>query len=170
MNTLFGRLPSTNCSCCGRTLTDPTSVRLGIGPICRGARGMQDLDSGDGDDELCDYALLDPIEAGIVLRRDELGVHTNVPHLVTHHSPNGYEFGYGGSGPADLALNIVELVLRRMGYEGPTMKCHQGECLEEAWRLHQAFKFDFVAGVERQGGIIPYDTVVAWVTERVEAA
>ena len=30
--------------------------------------------------------------------------------------------------------------------------------------------FDFVAGVERQGGIIPYDTVVAWVTERVEAA
>ena len=25
-----------NCACCGRGLTDPTSVELGIGPICKG--------------------------------------------------------------------------------------------------------------------------------------
>lgn len=29
-----------------------------------------------------------------------------LPHLV-HHSPTGFEFGYGGSGPADLARSIV---------------------------------------------------------------
>ena len=30
----------------------------------------------------------------------------SLPHLV-HHSPTGFEFGYGGSGPADLARSIV---------------------------------------------------------------
>jgi len=30
----FGRLTG-KCGCCGRTLTDPESVRLGIGPDCR---------------------------------------------------------------------------------------------------------------------------------------
>lgn len=29
-------LESGNCYVCGRTLTDPTSIRLGIGPVCRG--------------------------------------------------------------------------------------------------------------------------------------
>ena len=50
-----------------------------------------------------------PIEQrGIVLRRTGHDVLTNVPHLVVHHSPTGYEWGYGGSGPADLALNILD--------------------------------------------------------------
>ena len=30
----------------------------------------------------------------------------NLPHLMLH-SPDGYEFGYGGSGPSDLARSIV---------------------------------------------------------------
>jgi hypothetical protein len=30
----YGRQTGT-CACCGRTLTDPESVRLGIGPVCR---------------------------------------------------------------------------------------------------------------------------------------
>jgi hypothetical protein len=29
-----------NCSCCGRTLTDPVSVEAGIGPICKTKWGM----------------------------------------------------------------------------------------------------------------------------------
>jgi hypothetical protein len=29
----YGRLTG-NCACCGRTLTDPKSIELGIGPIC----------------------------------------------------------------------------------------------------------------------------------------
>ena len=53
---------------------------------------------------------------------------TNVPHLVVHHSPTGYEWGYGGSGPADLALNILEWQLRREGYRGDTIPCFEGRC------------------------------------------
>jgi ribosomal protein L3 len=32
----------THCSCCGRALTDPTSIEFGIGPICRGKYGYED--------------------------------------------------------------------------------------------------------------------------------
>lgn len=28
-------------------------------------------------------------------------------HRIVYHSPTGFEFGYAGSGPADLALNIL---------------------------------------------------------------
>ena len=49
---------------------------------------------------------------------------------VWNHSPDGFNWGYGGSGPAQLALAILlEAGLRR----------------EEAVRLHQDFKWDFVA-------------------------
>lgn len=37
---------------------------------------------------------------------DEQGDYYQLPHLV-HHSPTGFEYGYGGSGPADLARSIV---------------------------------------------------------------
>lgn len=86
----------------------------------------------NGDQEFYDFTLFDPIESGIILRRDDPeavgGIYTNVPHLVTHHSPSGYEFGYGGSGPADLALNICEIILNRIGYEGERTKCYAGDC------------------------------------------
>lgn len=52
-----------------------------------------------------------PIEkCGIVIERTLNGyvLSTNVPHLVVYYSPSGYEMGYVGNGPADLALNILE--------------------------------------------------------------
>jgi hypothetical protein len=30
-------LTSTNCFVCGKLLTDPTSIEMGIGPVCREA-------------------------------------------------------------------------------------------------------------------------------------
>ena len=40
--------------------------------------------------------------------RDQAGIaRTNVPIKVVHHSPAGIEWGYHGSGPADLALNLA---------------------------------------------------------------
>ena len=47
---------------------------------------------------------------------------------VWNHSPTGFGAGYGGSGPAQLALAILLLVTDR----------------ENAVRLHQDFKWDFV--------------------------
>ena len=51
-----------------------------------------------------------------------------LPHVV-RHSPTGFEYGYGGSGPADLALSIL---------------C---ACSDHAIasRLYQAFKFERIA-------------------------
>lgn len=44
---------------------------------------------------------------GIVVEYlDETGRRHPLPHLV-RHSPTGFEWGYGGSGPADLARSLV---------------------------------------------------------------
>jgi Family of unknown function (DUF6166) len=53
---------------------------------------------------------------------------------IANHSPTGFEWGYGGSGPAQLALAILVAVLGddRM-----------------ALRLHQNFKWDVIARLER---------------------
>lgn len=113
--------------------------------------------------EYADLPLDMPIaQHGIVLRRMEQQTSTNVPHLVTHHSPTGYEWGYGGSGPADLALNILEWQLRREGYRGETVPCFEGRCFRLAWDLHQAFKRDVIAACNRDDAHIPLETVTGW--------
>ena len=71
-----------------------------------------------------------------------------LPHVV-HHSPTGFEWSYGGSGPADLALSILAFVI---GPEQETVRIHEGRVGEIAWRLYQAFKREFVAGWPHEGG------------------
>lgn len=51
---------------------------------------------------------------------------------VRNHSPTGFAWGYAGSGPAQLALAIL-------------LACDIPE--EDASRLHQDFKFEFIAGL-----------------------
>ena len=104
-----------------------------------------------------------PLNKGIILeRREDLPV-TNVPHLVTHHSPDGFEWGYGGSGPADLALNILEAVLILEDYTGRLTQCYSGVCFAKSWELHQAFKREFIEKVPHDGVVIPYAKVKAWI-------
>lgn len=55
------------------------------------------------------------------------------------HSPDGFEWGYGGSGPADLALAILA---DHLGEAPSAQELRQGESL--AWRLYQDFKWHFV--------------------------
>jgi len=161
----FFSLPPTHCQRCGRLLTARQSISRAIGPICahRGAN----KDTAEMDQEFADFTLFDPVVDGIVLRRNETGLWTNVPHIVTHHSPTGFEFGYAGSGPADLALNIVEMLLNRIGYHGAREKCWRGDCYRAAFELHQAFKFQFIATTPREGAIIPYEAVESWVREHL---
>ena len=91
---------------------------------------------------------------------------TNVPHHVTHHSPTGYEWGYGGSGPADLALNVLETTLLELDYKGPRTKCWHGNCFQLAWDLHQKFKWDFIANALHDGKVIPWQTVKDWIIDQ----
>lgn len=73
---------------------------------------------------------------------------------LVRHSPTGLEFGYGGSGPADTALNILALVLTP----------------REANRLHQRFKFAHIANLPRAGGRIALHDVRDWIAAEYQRA
>lgn len=119
-----------------------------------------------------------PIEEhGVILRR--AGVldssvparSTNVPHLVQKHSPDGYGWGYGGSGPSDLARSIIENMLRLMEHKGTLAPWRDlGEPIfMDSYMLYQDFKLQFIATVPDESieRIIPYLLIVAWINEKL---
>jgi len=71
----------------------------------------------------------------------------SVSLALCNHSPTGFEWGYGGSGPAQLAL---ALLLDATGNP------------ELALRLHQSFKWNFVARW-RGDWEISSQTILDWV-------
>ncbi len=77
------------------------------------------------------------------------GVGYELRHVVKH-SPTGFEFGYGGSGPADLALAILT------DYVGA----------EKAEDLHQGFKWLFIAPMTGNGRNILASEIDAWLKLR----
>lgn len=162
---------TSECGICGRPLTNPTSVAVGIGPVCRGWRTLAHVSTIQGCDRMTDFTdgyIGQPMHEGIVLERDEAGrVFTNVPHFAVDHSPSGYEFGYAGSGPADLALNICEALVRDLGIGGRRIRVYDGEVFAEAQRIHQDFKFRYIAGVAREGATIDYNEAASWVQARI---
>ncbi len=113
-----------------------------------------------------DLLPFDPATGDVVVRRvPALGegrsdpprgrVVTNVACTVVHHSPTGYEFGYGGSGPADLALNVLNLFVPP-GVDGLLpVRCYRHVASRTAWQLHQPFKWKFIGPLPEEGGIQP---------------
>lgn len=76
-------------------------------------------------------------------------------HVQLHS--DGFEWGYSGSGPADLALSI----LADHFDERPSRRqLHHGEC--ECWPLHQKFKEAFVAGWPMWGWEITSRAIDDW--------
>src|SRR5262245_21862362 len=90
----------------------------------------------------------------IWLRSEEGGLKTNVRWRVRHHSPTGFEVGYAGSGPADLALNAMAALFPMSRDEGGPVECFDGNVSATAWRLHQPFKFQFLSGTDKSEGRI----------------
>lgn len=84
-------------------------------------------------------------------RTGDFGCRFNIPQAIVLHSPTGMEWGYGGSGPADLALNILYWFT---------------EDREFAERHYQDFKWEHIATLPREGGTIPGATVRAWIADR----
>lgn len=169
--TLWGLTPSSHCSNCKKPLKDPTSVARGMGPVCW-ARLKPDLDlAGDWGQEEDHFLGGHPFtECGLVcLREDDWDTKVNVHQALVHHSPTGLEWGYGGSGPADLALNVVQLVLEDQGWNGPLVELYGDRpAFQMAWGLHQDFKWAFISGLPREGGQIPMKVMVDWVREEVD--
>lgn len=97
-----------------------------------------------------------PVEAYVIARAEDRvtcwvwrghGVRSPLPHLV-RHSPTGFGIGYGGSGPADLALSIL---------------AHHLDTRDVEPRLYQAFKASFLAHPEHAGGrILTAAQIEAW--------
>jgi len=139
-------MPSSHCRICRRLLKNPLSVKLGIGPVCRGK-----------DEKQMEFGFMKKVgkienwREDIVCSRDENGIHTNVPCRITYHSPTGFEWGYGGSGPADFALNILSIFVGQ----------------EVAERYHQDFKKEFVVMLPKEGGIIFKEAILNWIKEKV---
>jgi hypothetical protein len=87
----------------------------------------------------------------LTFKRSEVsGVETNVPRKKIVHSPSGFEWGYAGSGPADLALNILLLLVDE----------------DTALRFYQQFKFEVVEKIPYEGGTLKTEDVRKWLDER----
>lgn len=67
---------------------------------------------------------------------------------VYNHSPDGFEWGYSGSGPSQLALAIM-------------LEVTSDEHL--ALRLYHDFKFDVVSGMADDQWTIPVANIVGWI-------
>lgn len=122
--------------------------------------------------DIADHFLDEPFSKLIILEHryhkdGSVEVWTNVPHKVMEHSPTGFEWGFGGSGPADLALNIVETILFRLGWQGERVPCYDGSCYALAYTLHQDFKWQFIATAGMDGAVISYDKARRWVQDRL---
>lgn len=65
---------------------------------------------------------------------------------VLNHSPSGFEWGYSGSGPAQLALAIL-------------LNSFPEESKDWAIRLHQFFKARIVASLPRTGWTLTSDEI-----------
>lgn len=69
---------------------------------------------------------------------DRNGRTSQVAHRK-HHSPGGFETGYAGSGPADLALSIAT------HYFGENPNTSPDYPARDAWRWHEIVKSAFIA-------------------------
>ena len=72
----------------------------------------------------------------VVRIRHANGKVTVLKQRIVLHSPTGFGWGYGGGGPADLALNILYDYLLRTKCKGAR---------DMALDLHQSFKWGFIA-------------------------
>ena len=132
-----------NCSICNRKLSDLESVKRGIGPVCYGKVKAEKEDQQEQ---------FIPFEGDIICKRTNSGPQVNSPHRIAKHSPDGFEWGYGGSGPADLALNILAAYI--------------GEEAAEKDGLYQEFKWDFIAPMSFRGGTIKREDVAVWLAAK----
>jgi hypothetical protein len=86
-----------------------------------------------------------PVRASVAFQD---GHEEALPHLV-RHSPTGFEMGYAGSGPADLARSVIG---------------HFLEDQDPSPRIYQRFKFAFVTPAEG-GFVVTANELREWLAE-----
>lgn len=76
----------------------------------------------------------------------------SLPH-IRRHSPTGYEWGYGGSGPADLALSILTDLI---GFA-------------RAVEHYMDFKSDVVSKIPTSGAVLSESQILDWLRSKVRS-
>lgn len=93
-------------------------------------------------------------EDGVTVEVVESGVPRDLDpgpsQKLRNHSPDGFEWGYGGSGPAQLSLAIL-LDYFEGAREGEPSRFSQGSPDASAQFFYQRFKFAVVAGLPKDG-------------------
>jgi hypothetical protein len=140
-----------NCRKCGRALKNPKYIQIGIGPVCLKKQNAEKAKS----DKMDPGTTYLPYNDGddIVLKREGMFGENkimNVRRTIVKHSPDGFEWGYGGSGPADLALNILAMFVPE----------------NRAQEIYQDFKFEFVAAIPKEGGIIKFAEIQKFIERK----
>lgn len=152
----------TKCRICHRHLKNPKWRAIGIGPVCAAKQAIAEA----ADNRQPILLNAGPLEeAGLVCERTSDGsLACNIPQRYKWHSPTGFECGYGGSGPADLALNVLAALvpLKSDGAEGWQIWDKQ-HVSATAGILHQDFKEQFIARLPREGGTIPIADIRNWI-------
>jgi len=88
---------------------------------------------------------------------------------INFHSPDGFEWGYGGSGPADLALAILVDFLSEDPVAVQTYaKTGRGEP-SAAVHAHQRFKDKFIVGLPKEHWRLREDEIKKWYYEVIGA-
>jgi hypothetical protein len=73
---------------------------------------------------------------------------------ISNHSPDGFNWGYGGSGPAQLALGLLLHFVKKA----------------DAVKNYQQFKWDIVAQLPQADFEIPTEQVKDWIKKNVKEA
>lgn len=159
-----------NCARCGRALKNKDSIEAGMGPTC-----LVKARKSDSGRLLDDQPVLNDVgslgEVGLVCRKLADGRFAcNIPQVIRYHSPTGFAWGYAGSGPSDLALNVLHFLLPPRDDEPVTIfrDAVRGEGIEVSARataLYQDFKRQFISMLGEEGGVVRISTIRSWIEE-----
>lgn len=152
---------SPRCQRCHRILKTPEAIEAGYGRVCylkmfhRKMPGPEHAAriSAAGTGSIKTRAVK-PGEIGpipplfledIECRRVDGQTVTNVPPRISYYN-RGFEWGYLGRGPKELALNILSLFVDK----------------EQAFDLHLEFYLQFITVLPYEGGTILKEQVLSW--------
>jgi hypothetical protein len=105
-------------------------------------------------------------------------LHANIPRSVVRtpriieHRPHGAEPPIGQREFADLALNILNMLVppqRQLGGDFEPVKCFRGHCSAFAARYHADFAQEFIKPLPSGAAVINTADVVAWIEQRRRA-
>ena len=103
----------TRCRRCHRLLKSEPWQTKGIGKRCaqrEAAEGVRNNQQEGDSTIIIPYDGGDTFLTRIEPERSTVSdIRTNIQRSIYRHSPTGFNFGYGGSGPADAALNCLRM-------------------------------------------------------------